>query len=309
MATAEPSAQAVAIHKARKVVRAWLRVTRLSFQRLWGRDVMLYTGGVSFFALLAIFPALALSVSLYGLLVTPEQALNQAANLANFLPLDAQALFQDELTRFIAASHQALSAQSLFAVVVGGYAAHRGIKALLAGLSFIHEEDKPLSFVRFNVLALVVGISAFVFGIAASAGLLIARAFGKAVGAPRVGGALFENEWTWATVGLSLGLMLLYRYAMSTAPVGWRASSIAGAVAALLFLAASQLCAIYVSQIAHLGATYGSVGAVVIFLVWLSWNVNAIFFGGALATEIEVALALPDHALLKARRPRSPPGQ
>ena len=42
-------------------------------------------------------------------------------------------------------------------------------------------------------------------------------------------------------------------------------------------------------QIVHLGATYGSVGAVVILLIWLSWNVNAIFYGGALATELELA--------------------
>jgi membrane protein len=51
----------------------------------------------------------------------------------------------------------------------------------------------------------------------------------------------------------------------------------------------SWLCAIYVEQIAPLGATYGSVGAVVVLLIWLSWNVNAIFYGGAFATEMEIA--------------------
>ena len=51
----------------------------------------------------------------------------------------------------------------------------------------------------------------------------------------------------------------------------------------------SWLCAIYVEQIAPLGATYGSVGAVVVLLIWLSWNVNAIFYGGAFATEMELA--------------------
>ena len=51
----------------------------------------------------------------------------------------------------------------------------------------------------------------------------------------------------------------------------------------------SWLCAVYVEQIASLGATYGSVGAVVVLLIWLSWNVNAVFYGGAFATEMELA--------------------
>jgi hypothetical protein len=50
-----------------------------------------------------------------------------------------------------------------------------------------------------------------------------------------------------------------------------------------------EMGAIYVEQIAQLGATYGSVGAVVVLLIWLSWNVNAIFYGGAFATEMEIA--------------------
>ena len=62
-----------------------------------------------------------------------------------------------------------------------------------------------------------------------------------------------------------------------------------GVVATLLSMISSWLCAIYVEQIAPLGATYGSVGAVVVLLIWLSWNVNAIFYGGAFATEMEIA--------------------
>ena len=59
--------------------------------------------------------------------------------------------------------------------------------------------------------------------------------------------------------------------------------------ATLMSVISSWLCAIYVEQIAPLGATYGSVGAVVVLLIWLSWNVNAIFYGGAFATEMEIS--------------------
>jgi membrane protein len=54
-------------------------------------------------------------------------------------------------------------------------------------------------------------------------------------------------------------------------------------------LAASWASAFYVKQFAHFGATYGSIAAVVVMLIWLSWTVNSMFFGAALATEIEQA--------------------
>jgi membrane protein len=91
-------------------------------------------------------------------------------------------------------------------------------------------------------------------------------------------------------VALSVGLACIYRFAMSSRPVDWRASIIGGATAAALCLGASWAIAFYVEQVAHLGATYGSIATVVVFLIWLSWTVNAIFFGGALATEVELAL-------------------
>jgi membrane protein len=71
--------------------------------------------------------------------------------------------------------------------------------------------------------------------------------------------------------------------------VAWAPAIAGGLVATLLSMISSWLCAIYVEQIAPLGATYGSVGAVVVLLIWLSWNVNAIFYGGAFATEMEIA--------------------
>jgi membrane protein len=77
---------------------------------------------------------------------------------------------------------------------------------------------------------------------------------------------------------------------MSSEPVVWVASALGAAAAAGLCILASWALGFYVEQIAQFGATYGSVATVVIFLIWLSWNVNALFFGGALATEVELEL-------------------
>ena len=98
------------------------------------------------------------------------------------------------------------------------------------------------------------------------------------------------SEWTWGSLLMTCGMGLIYRWAMSSRPVDWRASLVGGASATMLSFFASWASAFYVTQIAHLGATYGSIATVVVFLIWLSWNVNAIFFGGALATEVELAI-------------------
>jgi membrane protein len=268
-----------------------LRLLWRSLQRLWGRDVMLYTGGVSFFALLATFPALAILIGVYSLLLTPAEALAQADVFSQLLPPGAHALFQDELLRLAHAPIRAVSAQSAAALIIGIYAAHRGFKALIAGLSFIHDEDEPRSFLGFNLLALATLVAAFALLGILSGIFLAVRVLGATVHIePLKGVSWFYSEWTWASIGLSLGLTLVYRYAMSSKPVGWRASIAGGISAAALSLGASWASAIYVKTFAHFGAMYGSIAAVVVMLIWLSWNVNAIFFGGALATEMEMLL-------------------
>ena len=98
--------------------------------RLWGRDVMLYVGGASFFIMLAIFPGLALLIGAYSLLADPAQAEFQASALAKLMPTGARGLFQGELERLAHAPRDAISAQSGVALVIGAYAAHRGFKAL-----------------------------------------------------------------------------------------------------------------------------------------------------------------------------------
>ena len=67
--------------------------------------------------------------------------------------------------------------------------------------------------------------------------------------------AWWASEWTWSSLGLTLGLTLVYRYAMSSKPVDWRGSLIGGAAASTLSLLASWASALYVEQFANYGAT------------------------------------------------------
>jgi len=272
-------------------IRVSLQVLGNALVRMWGRDVMLYTGGVSFFIMLAIIPALAIAMGLYSLLSDPARVAEQGEALSRVMPEAARVIFQSELVRLSSAPGGNVSVQSGVALFVGGYASHRGFKALLAGLSFIHDEERQRGFLSFNLLALAVLVGAMAaMGILSSVFFAL-RIFGETLDLRPLRGALWlYSEWTWASTGMIAGMTLIYRWAMSRTPVNWRASLMGGVAAAALCIFASWALGIYVEQIAELGATYGSVVSVVIFLIWLSWSVNALFFGGALATEVELAM-------------------
>jgi len=268
-----------------------LAVISLALGRLWGRDVMLYTGGVSFYAMLAGAPGLAILVSIYSLMSTPEVAARQAAHLALLLPDSAQQLFADELQRLAHAPLTIVGAQGVIAIAISVYAAHRGVKALIAGLSFINEDEESHSFLQFNLRALFVFMAGLGLLLISSIAFLVVRVVISALDpsvAKQAGWLVWQ--WLWAAAGLTAGLTLMYRYVMSVSLLSWRAAIAGGITGAALSLTASWACAFYVDRVARFGATYGSVAAVVVCLIWISWNVNAAFFGGALATEADLAM-------------------
>jgi membrane protein len=269
-------------------------VVRRALGRLWGRDVMLYTGGVSFYAMLAGVPGLAILVSIYSLLSTPEAAERQAETLALLLPDSVQQLFTDELQRLAHTPLTIAGAQGLLAIVISLYAAHRGVKALIAGLEFINEDAESRSFLEFNLRALMVFLAGLALLLISSTAFLVVRIVISAFdpGVSMKSGWLVW-QWLWSTAGLTAGLTLMYRYVMSVTLLSWKAAITGGVAGALLMLTASWACAVYVERVARLGATYGSVAAVVVCLIWISWNVNAAFFGGALATETQLAIQPP----------------
>jgi len=271
-------------------VRFWSGLFARAFVRSWGRDVMLYTGGVTFFALLAIFPAIAILIGFYKAVLSMGDISQQVAAVAENMPTAARAIFIDEIDRLSTGSFKVISTQSAIVLVIGAYAAHRGFKALLAGLNLIHDEKEPHGFFKFNLLAFLVALAAFILFTVISGALVTWRIFKHAHANDVLGLAMMPLDGMWTALGLLVGLTMLYRYAMShRVRVAWKAAIIGGLIATAMALLFSWLCAIYVEQIVHLGATYGSVGAVVVLLIWLSWNVNAIFYGGALATELEIA--------------------
>jgi membrane protein len=268
-----------------------LAITVRAIGRVMQREVMLYAGGASFFALLALFPAIAVFASIYGLIYTSTEALNQVTQLTEVLPPAVGRFILVQLSQLTGTSSTVLTVQGLVALFVALFAASRGTKALITGLNQIAGKGDLRSMVKFNLIAVaaVLGGAALV----ATANLIvfavptIIRPAAAFLGFEDINLGFIANEWTVSILAMGAALLLLYRYVMQRAQeTSWFASLVAAAAASALWLGLSKAFTAYVAAFVNATA-YGSLGAVIVFLLWIYWAAYALFFGGALAVEID----------------------
>src|SRR5262249_9292937 len=110
-------------------------------------------GGVAFFGFLSLFPALVALVSAYGLLADPEDVQRQLDVLAGGLPAQVQAFLYDHMAKLTARSSRTLSIEAAVSIAGAVWAATKGTKALITGLSLAFGQDETRGFIRLNVTA------------------------------------------------------------------------------------------------------------------------------------------------------------
>lgn len=269
-----------------------LMIVIKAVSRSMARDVMLFAGGASYFGMLALFPAMALAMSIYGLTNDISDVEAQIARFAGIMPQGAQDFVLNQMARLAVAPISALSLNGAIALAIALFAASRGVKAVIAGLNHLAEDQDIRNVIHFNILAmgsvLVGGMMLTLANLAVLAiPVLLRKAFVLLGLEPLDFGGLV-NEWTAAALGMFVALELLYRMTMRrrSEAVSWRASTVAALVSTGLWLGLSKGFSLYVGQVIDFGV-YGSLGALVVFLLWIYWSAYAVFFGGALAIEID----------------------
>jgi membrane protein len=263
-----------------------------AIRRSMARDVMLFAGGASFFGMLALFPALALAMSVYGVIFSIEDAQAQFAQIAGVMPSGAQDFLLDQMSRIADAPISVLSVQGGVALAISLFAAARGAKALIAGLNHLAEDRDIRNVLHFNIIAMISVLIGGALLLIANTAVFVIPVVLKQVldmlGLEALDFGLFINEWTGAGLTMFTALSLLYRLAMRRREhaIGWRASLSAALTSTLVWLALSRAFSTYVTEVVDFGI-YGSLGALVVFLLWIYWSAYAVFFGGALAVEID----------------------
>jgi membrane protein len=266
----------------------WKDIFWRTYQRIDDDRLLATAGGVVFFGLLAIFPAVTALVSSYGLFADPSTISANLHTLAMMLPEGAFQIVEDQVARVVSNGNAALGVTFLFGLVLAIWSANAGVKAIFDALNVAYEEREKRSFIRLNTVSLaftVGGIAALLvmvgtvvafplalnhLGIAPESKLIVALA-----------------RWPVLFVILLAALAVLYRFAPSRDAPRWQWLSLGAVTAAILWIAGSALLSWYLSEFANYNATYGSLGAAIGLMMWMWMSAIVIMFGAELNSEIE----------------------
>jgi membrane protein len=281
----------------------WKDILWRAYERA-GEDRLLATaGGVVFFGLLAVFPAITALVSCYGLFANPSTIGDNLQTLALMLPEGAFQIVQDQISRVVSKGNTQLGATFLFGLGLAIWSANAGVKSVIDALNVAYEEQEKRGFVKLNLVSLtftVGGIVALLLLVGAVVAFPLAL---DHIGlAPQSQFIVSLARWPLLFVVLVVALGILYRFGPSRRAARWEWLSVGALAAALLWIAGSSLLSWYLSNFANYDATYGSLGAAIGLMMWMWMSAIIVLCGAELNSEIEHRV-VPDRTA-GARKPR-----
>lgn len=251
-------------------------------------NLSVLAAGVSFYSLLAVFPALAAAVSIYGLVLDPHDVQEQLSMVIGIIPEDARTIITDQLTKITSQPKQSLGFGVLFALLFALWSSSAAVQTLMTGLNVVYDEVERRGVIRFYTTALGLTLGGILFGLTALSLIAALPAALKFIGLPQpIETVLLLARWPLLAIAVMFALAVLYRFAPSRAKPRWVWVSWGAVVATMLWLGGSILFSFYVSHFASYNETYGTLGAVVILLMWFYLTGYVVLMGGELNAEME----------------------
>ncbi|MGJ4946208.1 YihY/virulence factor BrkB family protein [Bradyrhizobium sp. HKCCYLS1011] len=268
--------------------RGWKDIMVRLYEDLSEHRILAFAAGMTFYSLLAIFPALAALVAIYGLFADPASISAHLEQLNGLMPGGAIDIARDQLTRVSSKGSQALSLTFVVSLVISLWSANAAMKSLFDSLNVVYGEREHRSFIRLNAISLLFTVGAIVFAVLALGAIVVVPIVLNYVGLSGAADTLLRlGRWPAIFVCIALALALIYRYGPDREQPKWRWISWGSALAAALWLIASLLFSWYTANFGSYNATYGSLGAVVGFMTWLWISATVILIGAELDAELE----------------------
>ncbi len=268
--------------------RGWKQIAKRVFSDVGDDRILAEAAAVTYYALLAIFPAIAALISLYGLVADPADISKHLSGLGGVVPAGGMQIITDQIKSLTAAPSKALGFGAIVGLLTTLWSANAGIKSLFDALNAVYNEKETRSFVHRTWLSLAFTLGALVFVILAITAVAVVPAILQFVYLGALGDVLLNfGRWPLMLFAIMLFLALVYRYGPSRAKAKWRWVSWGSAFASIVFIVASAAFSWYASNFGSYNKTYGSLGAAVGFMTWIWISTIIVLIGAELNAEME----------------------
>jgi membrane protein len=299
-------------HPTQLKARSWWGVLKRTVSEFREDNLTDWAAALTYYAILSIFPALIVLVSILGL--AGDSATNAVLDNINELgPGPAQDIISGAIKE-IAASTGTAGVAFVLGLLASLWSASGYVGAFSRASNVIYEIDegrpfwklRPLQIGMTLVLLLLVAVSAIAVVISGP----LASEVGKVFGLQGTAVTIFDIvKWPVIVVVLMAMLAILYYGAPNVRHPGFRWITPGGVLAVLLWILASAGFAFYVSNFSSYNATYGSLAGVIVFLIWLWISNIAVLLGAEMNAELErgreLESGVPEEETI-AMEPRTP---
>jgi membrane protein len=266
----------------------WKDILVRLYRDIGKRRILALAAGVTFYSILAIFPAIAALVAVYGLFADPASISTHLDSLSGILPGGAIDVIKDQMTRIALHGKVTLGLTFLISFGLSLWSANAGLKALFDALNLVHGEEEKRGFIELNLVSLtftILGIVLILFALAAVIAIPVILKFAGLGGLTGV--ILTFGRWPVLFLLIAFVLALIYRYGPCRPNPKWRWITWGSAVASLAWILLSVLFSWYAANFGSYNETYGSLGAIMGFMVWLWLSTIVVLLGAELDAEME----------------------
>ncbi|PDT02296.1 ribonuclease [Rhizobium chutanense] len=250
--------------------------------------VTLIAAGVTFYLLLALFPAMAALVALYGLIADPVTISEHLRELAVLMPPGAFDLLADQIKELVNRRNSTLGITFFVGLGIALWSTHSGTLAIFDAMNVAYEETEKRGLVRLNLTALCFTLCA----------VLLTIVMVVLVGVmPVVLSYLWLDQfkehmalllrWPLLLLVVAVAVTSVYRFGPSRAPAKFRWMTWGAVLTTVAWAAMSLGFSFYLDHFANYNATYGTLGALIGFLVWIWLSVVILIIGAELNAELE----------------------
>jgi len=245
-------------------------------------------GGAAFQALLTLFPALTAVVSVYGLVADPNMVERQITTMRGVLPPEAVALIATWLQALVQGPHEKFGIGLIVSILLALWSMWTASGMLMTAINVCYREKETRGLVSFHLRALALGAGLGIFGVTSLALFAVLPAtLALLPVSDQWHEVLGFLRWPILAGVAILALAIVYRYAPDRAQPRWQWISWGAVTATTLWLAGSIGFTIYVSKVGSYDKTYGSLGALIILLLWFYLTAYLVLAGAELNAEIE----------------------